>query len=60
MTTTISRHDAFPHPLMLEPRSLMKVSTLADGVTPTATEAAAAARIRAAYPNDQLLIVPKK
>jgi RHS repeat-associated protein len=35
------------------------VTTLADGVTPTPSEAAAAARIRAAYPNDELRIVPK-
>ena len=35
------------------------ISTLADGVTPTAAEAAAAARIRAAFPNDQLWLIPK-
>ncbi|MER9410020.1 RHS repeat-associated core domain-containing protein [Mesorhizobium sp. M0589] len=36
------------------------VTTLPDGVTPTPSEAAAAARIRAAFPNDKLLIVPKR
>jgi filamentous hemagglutinin len=35
------------------------IDTLADGVTPTAREAAAAARIRAAFPNDQLNLIPK-
>jgi hypothetical protein len=34
-------------------------TTLADGITPTASEAAAAARIRAAFPNDKLLLIPK-
>lgn len=36
------------------------IDTLADGVTPTAGEAAAANRIRSAYPTDILLLVPKK
>jgi len=35
------------------------VTTLSDGITPTPAEAAAAARIRAAFPNDELRIVPK-
>ena len=35
------------------------ITTLSDGVTPTASEAAAAARIQAAFPNDQLILVPK-
>jgi filamentous hemagglutinin len=35
------------------------IDTLADGVTPTANEAAAAARIRARFPNDRLILVPK-
>ncbi len=35
------------------------VTTMADGVTPTSSEAAAAARIRAAYPDDKLVILPK-
>ena len=39
---------------------IQTVTTLADGVTPTASEAAAAARIRAAFPNDKLLLVPKR
>jgi hypothetical protein len=30
-----------------------------DGVTPTPGEAAAAARIQAAFPNDTLILVPK-
>jgi RHS repeat-associated protein len=34
------------------------ISTLSSGA-PTATEAAAAARIQAAFPNDQLMLVPK-
>lgn len=38
---------------------IQTVDTLADGVTPTAREAAAAARISAAFPNDQLILVPK-
>lgn len=39
---------------------IQTVTTLADGVTPTASEAVAAARIRAAFPNDKLLLVPKR
>lgn len=35
------------------------VTTRADGVTPTAAELAAAARIQAAFPNDVLILVPK-
>ena len=35
------------------------VDTYADGVTPTAREAANAARIRAQTPGDHLLLVPK-
>jgi hypothetical protein len=35
------------------------VTTLADGKTPTLIEEAAAARIRAAFPNDRLIVVPK-
>ncbi len=35
------------------------VTTMVDGVTPTPTEATAAARIRAAYPDDKLVIIPK-
>ncbi|MFC2250029.1 RHS repeat-associated core domain-containing protein [Labrys portucalensis] len=35
------------------------VDTLADGVTLTPRELANAARIRAAFPNDQLILVPK-
>lgn len=31
-----------------------------DGVTPTASEAVAAARIRAAFPRDELLLIPKQ
>ena len=38
---------------------IQTISTLADGVTPTPSEAAAAARIRAAFPNDLLHLVPK-
>ena len=38
---------------------IQTVTTMADGVTPTASEAAAAARIRAAFPKDTLIIVPK-
>lgn len=38
---------------------IQTVTTLADGVTPTTSEAAAAARIRAAFPNDQLILVSK-
>lgn len=36
------------------------VDTLADGVTPTPREAAAAARIRSAFPGDELLLVSKR
>lgn len=36
------------------------VTTLSDGVTLTQTEATAAARIRTAFPNDQLILIPKK
>jgi uncharacterized Zn-binding protein involved in type VI secretion len=35
------------------------VTTLADGVTPTPGELAAAGRIRSAFPNDQLILIPK-
>jgi len=35
------------------------IDTLADGVTPTPREAANAAQIRAAFPNDHLLLIPK-
>jgi len=35
------------------------VTTLADGETPTLVEQAAADRIRAAFPNDKLILVPK-
>lgn len=38
---------------------IQTVDTLADGVTPTPREAAAAARIRNAFPNDKLLLIPK-
>lgn len=38
---------------------IQTVTTLADGVTPTPGELAAAARIRAAFPNDILQLVPK-
>jgi hypothetical protein len=38
---------------------IQTVTTLADGVTPTPEEAAAAARIRARYPNDKLILIPK-
>ena len=34
-------------------------TTMADGITPTASEAAAAERIRAAFPNDRLCLIPK-
>ena len=39
---------------------IQTISTLADGVTATPAEAAAAARIRAAFPGDQLRLVPKR
>jgi hypothetical protein len=35
------------------------IDTLADGVTPTLREAAAAGRIVAKFPNDQLILIPK-
>ncbi|WP_338298644.1 DUF637 domain-containing protein [Pandoraea sputorum] len=35
------------------------VSTKSDGVTPTTSEQAAAERIKAAYPNDTLVLIPK-
>ena len=35
------------------------IDTLPDGITPTPREAAAAARIRAAFPNDELRLIPK-
>lgn len=38
---------------------IQTVDTLADGVTPTLSEAAAAERIRAAFPGDELILVPK-
>ncbi len=38
---------------------IQTIDTLADGMTPTPTEAAAAARIRAAHPNDTLVLIPK-
>jgi RHS repeat-associated protein len=38
---------------------IQTIDTLADGVTPTPREAAAAARIRAAFPDDQLILFPK-
>ena len=38
---------------------IQTIDTLADG-SPTAREAAAAARIRDAFPNDRLILIPKK
>jgi hypothetical protein len=38
---------------------IQTIDTLADG-SPTAREAAAAARIRYAFPNDRLILIPKK
>ena len=38
---------------------IQTVSTLADGFTLTPAEEAAAARIRAAFPNDELRLIPK-
>ena len=38
---------------------VQSIDTLVDGVTPTTGEAAAAARIRAAFPNDKLILIPK-
>ncbi|MGD9791107.1 MAG: RHS repeat-associated core domain-containing protein [Phycisphaerales bacterium] len=39
---------------------IQTIDTLADGITPTAREAAAAERIRRAFPNDQLRLIPKQ
>lgn len=36
------------------------IDTLSDGVSPTRAEVAAASRIRAAFPNDQLILIPKR
>lgn len=36
------------------------VDTLADGVTPTRREQEAAARVRHTYPNDELILIPKR
>lgn len=36
------------------------VTTYADGITPIRSETAAADRIRAAFPNDQLILVSKR
>ena len=38
---------------------IQTVTTKADGTTPTATEAAAAERIRNSFPDDMLILVPK-
>ncbi len=38
---------------------IQTITTFADGVSPTAAEAAAAARIQAKFPNDTLLLIPK-
>ena len=38
---------------------IQTIDTLADFLTPTAREAAAAARIRAASPNQTLILIPK-
>ena len=38
---------------------IQTVTTTSNGVTPTAGEMAAAARIRTAFPNDQLQLIPK-
>ncbi|KIP17142.1 hypothetical protein KY49_6859 [Burkholderia sp. MSHR3999] len=35
------------------------ISTQSDGITPTPSEAAAAARIRATFPDDKLILIPK-
>jgi hypothetical protein len=43
----------------LETVRIQTIDTLADGITPTAAEAAAAARIRAAFPNQKLILIPK-
>ncbi|HEY1983320.1 MAG TPA: hypothetical protein VGH13_24830 [Xanthobacteraceae bacterium] len=39
---------------------IQTVDTLADGVTPTLREQEAAARIRQARPNDELILIPKR
>jgi hypothetical protein len=39
---------------------IQTVDTLADGVTPTPREQEAAARIRQARPNDELILIPKR
>ncbi len=39
---------------------IQTVDTLADGVTPTPREQEAAARIRQACPNDELILIPKR
>jgi filamentous hemagglutinin len=41
-------------------RRVQTIDTLADGVTPTQAEAAARDRIRAAFPNDELILIPKR
>jgi RHS repeat-associated protein len=38
---------------------IQTIDTLSDGVTPTLRESAAAARIRTAFPNDTLILIPK-
>ena len=38
---------------------IQSIDTLADGITPTADEAAAAGRIRGAFPDDELRLIPK-
>jgi hypothetical protein len=38
---------------------IQTIDTLPDGITPTAREAAAAARIRAVFPRDELRLIPK-
>ncbi len=38
---------------------IQTISTLSDGVTPTANEAAAAARIQTQFPNDTLILIAK-
>ena len=38
---------------------IQTIDTLSDGLTPTSREAAAAARVRAAFPNDELRLIPK-
>ncbi len=39
---------------------IQTIDTLGDGITPTAREMAAAARIRAAFPGDELRLIPKR